>query len=177
MISRRRFIGTLGGSALVPTGVLGTEHLPTTPVSRSGQSTNPQSGGNAPKPMPAQDVGKLPAWSPPTTAPTESFKFDASPEKLQGGHWRVPGIPRRYFQELLPATFERTLVMDQLEAKQAASPSPHPTEGFTYFSATTILLGSAIWKSPSDIPSGPPSNPPPHFKVIFVPSPYASIRD
>jgi O-glycosyl hydrolase len=70
--------------------------------------------------MPAQDVGTLPAWFPPTTVPTERFQFDASPEKLQGGHWRVPGIPRRYFPELLPATFERTLAIDQLKTKQGA---------------------------------------------------------
>ena len=65
-------------------------------------------------------MGALPAWSPPATAPIERFQFDASPENLQGGHWRVPGLPRRYFQELLPATFERTLVIDQLEFKQGA---------------------------------------------------------
>jgi O-glycosyl hydrolase len=62
----------------------------------------------------------LPAWSLPATVPAERFRFDASPEKLQGGHGRVPGLPRRYLQELLPATFERTLAIDQLEFKQGA---------------------------------------------------------
>jgi O-glycosyl hydrolase len=63
-------------------------------------------------------LGALPAWSPPATAPAERFRFDASPAKLQDGHWRVAGLPRRYFDEFLPAIFERTLVIDQLELKQ-----------------------------------------------------------
>ena len=34
-----------------------------------------------------------------------------------GEGWRVLGSPRRYFDELLPALFERTLVVDRLETK------------------------------------------------------------
>ncbi|MGD1100627.1 MAG: glycoside hydrolase family 30 beta sandwich domain-containing protein [Terriglobia bacterium] len=124
MISRRRFVGTLGGSALLPGVALSTEPPLPDPASRSRQGANLESGGQAhpatPEPVAAKDVGALPAWSPPATAPTEGFRFDASPEKLQGGHWRVPGLPRRYFQEFLPATFERTLVIDQLEFKQGS---------------------------------------------------------
>jgi O-glycosyl hydrolase len=124
MISRRRFIGTLSGSGLLPGVALGTEHLLSSPGSRSRQSASLEGGGQAQPaatgPVAAQDVGVLPAWFPPATAPAERFRFDASPENLQGGHWRVPGIPRRYFQEFLPATFERTLVIDQLEFKQGA---------------------------------------------------------
>ena len=124
MISRRRFMGTLGGSALLPGVAQGAEHLLPAPISPSTLGTSPESGGQtlpaAPEPVAAKDVGALPAWSPPAIAPAERFRFDASPENLQGGHWRVPGLPRRYFQELLPATFERTLVIDQLEFKQGA---------------------------------------------------------
>ena len=124
MISRRGFIGTLSGSALLPGVAQSAEHLLPAPGSPFRQSASLESGGQA---LPARtehvatnDVGALPAWSPPATAPAERFRFDASPENLQGGHWRVPGLPRRYFQEFLPATFERTLVIDQLEYKQGA---------------------------------------------------------
>ena len=124
MISRRRFIGTLGGSALLPGVAQGAEHLLPAPAFPFSPGTSPEGGGQthpaAAEPVAAKDVGALPAWSPPPTAPAERFGFDASPEKLQGGHWRVPGLPRRYFQELLPATFERTLVIEQLEFKQGA---------------------------------------------------------
>ena len=50
----------------------------------------------------------------------ELFRFDASPDKVQAGHWRVAGLPRHYFQELLPALFERTLVVDRFETRGAA---------------------------------------------------------
>ncbi len=72
---------------------------------------------NAEIPAP-KDLGALPSWSPPAAGASERFRFDASPAKLQGAHWRVPGLPRRYFSELLPATFERTLVTDRAEWKQ-----------------------------------------------------------
>ncbi len=121
MISRRHFIGTLGGSALLPRVALGAElqlPSPTSPSPGASLESKGQAHPAATEPVGAKEVGPLPAWSSPAAAPTERFQFDASREKLQGGHWRVPGLPRRYFQEFLPARFERTLVIDQLEFKQ-----------------------------------------------------------
>jgi len=122
MISRRRFMGTLSGSALLPGVALSTESQLAAPASPSPPGTSLEGGGQAhpatTEPVATKDVGVLPAWSPPTTTPTDRFQFEASPEKLQSAHWRVPGLPRRYFDELLPATFERTLVIDQYEPIQ-----------------------------------------------------------
>src|SRR3974377_2549841 len=67
-------------------------------------------------------VGSLAVGGAQETAPrsADRFRFEASPEKLEAGRWRVAGLPRRYFDELLPALFERTLVVDQFETRGAA---------------------------------------------------------
>jgi O-glycosyl hydrolase len=62
-----------------------------------------------------QEAVVLPAWTPQGSASPERFQFAASPQQPQREGWRVPGLPRRYFDELLPALFERTLVLDRLE--------------------------------------------------------------
>jgi O-glycosyl hydrolase len=67
----------------------------------------------------AQDAIPLPRWNPPAAASVERFLFDVSPGNLQEGHWRVAGVPRRYFDELLPAIFERTLVIDRLQSRES----------------------------------------------------------
>jgi O-glycosyl hydrolase len=69
----------------------------------------------------AQDTVLLREWSPPSAAiSAEYFRFDASPDKVQSGNWRVAGLPRTYFRETLPALFERTLVIDQLRTRAGA---------------------------------------------------------
>jgi O-glycosyl hydrolase len=65
-------------------------------------------------------LGALPTWSHSATGSGESFHFEAAPDKLQGGHWRVAGLPRKYFAELLPALFERTLVLEEFAPSKSA---------------------------------------------------------
>jgi len=55
-----------------------------------------------------------------TAAAQDSFRFEPAPDKVQSGHWRVAGLPRKYFGELLPALFERTLALDAFDAREAA---------------------------------------------------------
>src|SRR5574340_77037 len=43
----------------------------------------------------------------------DEFRFEGAPESPGRVSWRVPGIPRKYFPEVLPALFERTLVIDE----------------------------------------------------------------
>lgn len=50
----------------------------------------------------------------------EQFRFEASADKVQSGHWRVAGVPRHYFNELLPALFERTLAFDRFDTQHGA---------------------------------------------------------
>jgi O-glycosyl hydrolase len=67
----------------------------------------------------AQEAIVLPVWSPPATAPTQRFRFTVSRDKPQRkSMWRPAGPPRRYFGERLPATFERTLVVEELQSQQ-----------------------------------------------------------
>ena len=65
----------------------------------------------------AQDTVVLPNWMPTGTASADRFRFDASPGQVQSGNWRVAGLPRKYFEEWLPALFERTLVIDQMRSQ------------------------------------------------------------
>lgn len=44
--------------------------------------------------------------------PLDTFQFQGAPEPPGRVSWRVPGIPRKYFTEQLPALFERTLAVD-----------------------------------------------------------------
>jgi O-glycosyl hydrolase len=67
-----------------------------------------------------EQVVILPEWSPPAATSAESFRFEASPAKVQSGDWRVAGLPRRYFGELLPALFERTLVIELWQPGQGS---------------------------------------------------------
>src|ERR1039458_10627744 len=68
-----------------------------------------------------------------TPAPAEKLTLPAGPAAAAGGdpfdfplppsprlRWKVAGLPRQYFMERLPALFERTLVIEELET----SPSP-----------------------------------------------------
>ena len=110
------------------------------------------------------------------------------PKSFRAGIGECRGFPRRYFQELLPATFERTLVIDQLEFKQGRLEldfhrrvrrfhCSHCGQRATRLTtATTIPLASAIWKSPIAIPKGLRRNQPSPFRETFAPSPYVSIR-
>jgi len=59
---------------------------------------------------------------PPWTAPNivgDQFEFQGAPQPAGRVSWRVPGIPRKYFQELLPALFERTLALDSLSGEDS----------------------------------------------------------
>jgi hypothetical protein len=47
----------------------------------------------------------------------QAFHFETSPDRAQTGSWRVAGLPRRYFNELFPAIFERTLLIDQFQTR------------------------------------------------------------
>ncbi|MFB3826510.1 MAG: hypothetical protein ACE15B_07055 [Bryobacteraceae bacterium] len=60
-----------------------------------------QPGGLSPRPAPAGG---------------DEFRFDGAPEPAGRVSWRVPGIPRKYFAEVLPALFERTLAIDEFGA-------------------------------------------------------------
>ena len=60
----------------------------------------------------------LPPWTPPA-AGGDAFAFQGAPEPAGRVSWRVPGIPRKYFAEILPALFERTLVVDNFSGDQS----------------------------------------------------------
>jgi O-glycosyl hydrolase len=62
----------------------------------------------------------LPEWSAPAAAPADHFQFVALPQNRQDAHWRVAGLPRKYFSELLPALFERTIVLEQFQPGKGA---------------------------------------------------------
>ncbi len=63
----------------------------------------------------------------------DTFRFEVSPEKVQSGSWRVAGLPRKYFDELLPALFERSLAIERFEPAQGALEwiFTGPSGGFT----------------------------------------------
>jgi hypothetical protein len=64
-----------------------------------------------------QDVVLLPAYTPRANPSSPQFRFAAALVRSpQLESWCVPGLPRRYFDEVLPALFERTLVIERLEA-------------------------------------------------------------
>jgi O-glycosyl hydrolase len=118
----------------------------------------------------AQEVVVLPVWSPPTTASKQRFRFDASPDKVQDGSWRVAGLPRRYFDELLPATFERTLVLEQLESAQGGLEWIFTGElgGFTV--AATPHKVWVLQRYYDSIGLGDPAHPPRHPEKITTES-------
>ena len=57
----------------------------------------------------------LPAWNG-FSAGGDAFEFPGPPSPRT--RWNVPGPPRKYFSEWLPALFERTLEMDEWSANQ-----------------------------------------------------------
>ena len=72
----------------------------------------------------------LPAWDGPSTA-GDPFVFPGAPPVRE--RWNVPGPPRKYFPEWLPALFERTLAIDEWkgEKSQLQWIFTGPTGGFT----------------------------------------------
>ncbi len=72
----------------------------------------------------------LPSWTAPAT-PGEAFEFTGGPSVEV--RFSVPGFPRKYFPELLPALFERTLVIDSFSGAESrlAWIFTGPTGGFT----------------------------------------------
>ncbi len=69
---------------------------------------------------------------PNTPAPTQKLTLPAAPNVEAGGepfdfplppsprvHWNVPGLPRQYFMEWLPALFERTLIIEEWKTPQS----------------------------------------------------------
>lgn len=48
-----------------------------------------------------------------SAAAAQTFEFKGAPEPTGRVSWRVPGIPRAYFPEVLPALFERTLAVEE----------------------------------------------------------------
>jgi O-glycosyl hydrolase len=58
----------------------------------------------------------LPVWTSPA-GPGDGFSFKGAPEPPARVSWRVPGVPRKYFSELLPALFERTLEIEEFEGE------------------------------------------------------------
>jgi len=57
----------------------------------------------------------LPAWNG-SSAGGDAFEFPGPPSPRT--RWNVPGPPRKYFSEWLPALFERTLEMDEWSTNQ-----------------------------------------------------------
>jgi hypothetical protein len=58
----------------------------------------------------------LPAWNSPSTA-GDPFQFPGAPSPRE--RWNVPGPPRKYFSEWLPALFERTLAIDEWKGEKS----------------------------------------------------------
>ena len=58
----------------------------------------------------------LPAWNSPSTA-GDPFRFPGAPSPRE--RWNVPGPPRKYFSEWLPALFERTLAIDEWKGEKS----------------------------------------------------------
>src|ERR1035437_7483816 len=58
----------------------------------------------------------LPAWNSPSTA-GDAFRFPGTPSPR--ARWNVPGPPRKYFSEWLPALFERTLAIDEWKGEKS----------------------------------------------------------
>jgi hypothetical protein len=111
MITRRRFIGTLGSSTLL--GSVG--------AAAGAMAANLNAEQRAPDGVAAaQEAIELPPWSP--AAPSgQPFHFDVSPtHPPRKSMWRPAGPPRRFFAERLPATFERTLVIEELKLPQGS---------------------------------------------------------
>ena len=71
----------------------------------------------------------LPAWS----GPAEGEPFDFPPPVSPRTRWKVPGLPRKYFAEWLPALFERTIAVDAWKspATRLQWIFTGPTGGFT----------------------------------------------
>jgi hypothetical protein len=62
-----------------------------------------------------QNKLELPTWNSPEGS-GEAFELPAAPTLRS--RWKVPGLPRKYFAEWLPALFERTLAIDEWKAAQ-----------------------------------------------------------
>jgi O-glycosyl hydrolase len=73
---------------------------------------------------------QLPFWTAPATS-GDTFEFTGGPPV--NVRYSVPGFPRRYFPELLPALFERTLAIDSFEGSRSrlAWIFTGPAGGFT----------------------------------------------
>ncbi len=63
-------------------------------------------------PAAAGQVLELPSWRA-QTASGEPFQFQGAAKTPGRVSWRVFGVPRKYFEERLPALFERTLAVDE----------------------------------------------------------------
>jgi len=60
---------------------------------------------------------ELPSWTA-SSADGDSFSYPCAPSPRT--RWNVPGPPRKYFAEWLPALFERTIQIDEMTPNQPA---------------------------------------------------------
>ena len=90
----------------------------------------------------------LPAWSGPSSA-GDGFALTSALSPRQ--RWNVPGPPRKYFSEWLPALFERTLAIDEWrgEKNELSWIFTGPTGGFTVeVGAGKVRLAQRYYDSP-----------------------------
>lgn len=90
----------------------------------------------------------LPAWSGPSSA-GDGFALTSALSPRQ--RWNVPGPPRKYCSEWLPALFERTLAIDEWrgEKNQLSWIFTGPTGGFTVeVGAGKVRLAQRYYDSP-----------------------------
>jgi hypothetical protein len=90
----------------------------------------------------------LPAWNSPSTA-GDGFALTSALSPRQ--RWNVPGPPRKYFPEWLPALFERTLAIDEWkgEKSQLQWIFTGPAGGFTVeVGAGRLRLAQRYFDSP-----------------------------
>lgn len=84
-------------------------------------------------------------------AQTPDFEFSGAPEPPGRVSWRVPGIPRKYFSELLPALFERTLAIERFAGDGRLDwIFTGPSGGFTVeLAARRVRLVQRYYDSPA----------------------------
>lgn len=76
---------------------------------------------------------ELPEWTAAGAVPVDRFQFAGAPPPQDHVNWRVVGIPRKYFAEVLPPLFERTLVIEAFagESSRLEWIFTGPVGGFT----------------------------------------------
>jgi O-glycosyl hydrolase len=112
-------------------------------------------------------AAQLPEWG----APTDKFEFAGAPQPAGRVSWRVPGIPRKYFAEMLPALFERTLALDEFsgESSRLEWIFTGPLGGFTVEVTPTHLRVFQRYYDSFGLRKAPPApgRPPRHPEGLY----------